>query len=372
MLIRDGVDLGDAERVADRRVRRRAAALAQDALRARERDDVVDGEEIGLVLQFGDQRELVLDQLADLRVQRDAAIPSRQAFLGELAQMRCGRLAFRHDLLRVFVAQLVQRERAALRDRDRFREQRRRVDRRKTRARAQVPLAVRVQREAAFGERLLHADRGERVLQRAPRADVHVDVARGDPRQSGHARERLGAREPDTVAGAGEELDGEPRAAGKSGCDPAGGGERLGVVGLALAQRGFRGHPQREQPVGERRDVVAAKRVAALRRVAPAAGDQLRQVAVARAIGDEQHDLHAVDERHLAADHERQAGFLRRKMRADDTGERAFVGDRERRIAQRLRPVNELVRMRRAAQEREVRQAVELGVRGEHGAAEKA
>jgi len=28
--------------------------------------------------------------------------------------------------------------------------------------------------------------------------------------------------------------------------------------------------------------------------------------------------------------------------------------------------------MRRAAQEREVRQAVELGVRGEHGAAEKA
>ena len=61
------IDLGDAERVADRRVRRRAAALAEDSLRARECDDVVNGEEIRFVLQFRDQRELVLDQFADVR-----------------------------------------------------------------------------------------------------------------------------------------------------------------------------------------------------------------------------------------------------------------------------------------------------------------
>ena len=60
------VDLGDAERIADGRVGRRAAALAEDAPRARERDDVVDGEEVGLVFQLRDQRELVLDQLADV------------------------------------------------------------------------------------------------------------------------------------------------------------------------------------------------------------------------------------------------------------------------------------------------------------------
>ena len=60
------IDLGDAERVAHRRVGRRAAALAQDALAAREGDDVVDGEEVGLVVELGDQRELVLDQLADV------------------------------------------------------------------------------------------------------------------------------------------------------------------------------------------------------------------------------------------------------------------------------------------------------------------
>ena len=44
------IDLGDAEAVADRRIGRRAAALAEDVLAAREADDVVDGEEIGRVV----------------------------------------------------------------------------------------------------------------------------------------------------------------------------------------------------------------------------------------------------------------------------------------------------------------------------------
>ena len=49
------VDLGDAQAVADGRVGGRAPALAQDALAARELDDVVDGQEIRLVLQVADQ-----------------------------------------------------------------------------------------------------------------------------------------------------------------------------------------------------------------------------------------------------------------------------------------------------------------------------
>ena len=56
-----GIDLGDAEAEADRGIGRRAAALAEDVLRARVTHDVVDGEEIGRVLQLRDQRELVLD-----------------------------------------------------------------------------------------------------------------------------------------------------------------------------------------------------------------------------------------------------------------------------------------------------------------------
>ena len=65
--IRDGIDFGDAERVAHGRVRGRSASLAEDVLAARERDDVLHGEEVRLVGELGEQAELVLDQLADLR-----------------------------------------------------------------------------------------------------------------------------------------------------------------------------------------------------------------------------------------------------------------------------------------------------------------
>jgi hypothetical protein len=57
------VHLGHAQAVADRRIGRRAAALAQDAAAARKAHHVVHGEEVHLVAQLGDQRQLVLDLL---------------------------------------------------------------------------------------------------------------------------------------------------------------------------------------------------------------------------------------------------------------------------------------------------------------------
>ena len=47
-----GVDRGDAQAVADGRVGRRPAALAEDARGPGELDEVVDGEEVRLVLQL--------------------------------------------------------------------------------------------------------------------------------------------------------------------------------------------------------------------------------------------------------------------------------------------------------------------------------
>ena len=143
--------------------------------------------------------------------------------------MRRRRLPVRHDLLRVLVAQFVEGEGAPPGDRDGLGEQFGRIDRRQPGARAQVPLAVRMERVAAFGERLSDADRRDGVLQRAPGADVHVDVAGGDLRQGGRARERGAPREPVAVAGAGEELDRDPCAAGKGGGDPARGGKAESV-----------------------------------------------------------------------------------------------------------------------------------------------
>src|SRR4029450_13057354 len=69
-----GVDLGDAEAVADDRVGSAAAALAEDLLLTRPAHDVGDGEEVGLVLQGGDDVELALDLRPVLLEQRPAAL----------------------------------------------------------------------------------------------------------------------------------------------------------------------------------------------------------------------------------------------------------------------------------------------------------
>ena len=53
------IDLGDPEAIADRGIGRRAAALAEDALRAREAHDVVHGEEVRRVIERGDQLEFI-------------------------------------------------------------------------------------------------------------------------------------------------------------------------------------------------------------------------------------------------------------------------------------------------------------------------
>ncbi len=58
------IDLGDPEAEADRGIGRRAAALAENAARAGEAHDVVHGEEIGRVVERGDERELVRQRLA--------------------------------------------------------------------------------------------------------------------------------------------------------------------------------------------------------------------------------------------------------------------------------------------------------------------
>ncbi len=88
-----------------------------------------------------------------------------------------------------------------------------------------MPLAVGEEREAAVGDRLLQPDRGDRVLQRASGAGVHVNVARGDLRQSARVRQLVQTREPHPVAGAREEFDGDPGPFRKHRREPAGDGK---------------------------------------------------------------------------------------------------------------------------------------------------
>jgi hypothetical protein len=87
------------------------------------------------------RRELVLDG-ADDGFGRAIRVAAREPVEGELAQVGGRRLAGRHQLLGVFVADLVERERAAARDFERADEEVRGMDLREPSDRSQVPLAV--------------------------------------------------------------------------------------------------------------------------------------------------------------------------------------------------------------------------------------
>ncbi|MDR8761997.1 hypothetical protein FEP90_03694 [Burkholderia multivorans] len=114
-----GIHFRDAEAVADCRVRGRAPSLTQDVLAACKADDVVHRQKVWLVLQLGNQVQLVFDLLLHLERHTVGKAPLRTdpRFL---LQIRARRQARRHDLVRIFVFQLIEREVTAREDRERF------------------------------------------------------------------------------------------------------------------------------------------------------------------------------------------------------------------------------------------------------------
>ena len=100
--------------------------------------------------------------------------------------------------------------------------------------------------------------------------------------------------------------------------------------------------------------------------------DELAEIAVAGTRGGQQDECRAVCERDLGAVDQLEVARCRvafdrlaqRQVGARGTGERAFVGDGERRVAERDRPLDQFLGVRGAAQEREVADAVQFGVGG--------
>ncbi|MNQ46345.1 hypothetical protein D3C85_601580 [compost metagenome] len=175
------VDFGDAQDVAHRRVGRRAAALAEDALGAGELDDIVHSEEIALIAQLGDQPQLLLGLFAALR--RDAPGPTpTHALLGQLAQPGGRRMACRHQLAGVLVTQLAEVEGAARSDAQRLGQQLRWVKLGQRLARTQMPFAIGEQPLTGVGHRAVVADGGHAVLQGATTTGMHVHIAAGHHR----------------------------------------------------------------------------------------------------------------------------------------------------------------------------------------------
>ena len=194
--------------------------MAEDILRARELDDVVHGEEERLVASLGDQRQFVLDQLAHFSPRRLARRRGRkasgEAFFGEPPQVRGRRFAWRHDLLGIFVTQFFKRKLTASSDGECLGEPRGGIEALQGLQRPQMALAVRVQGVAGLRDRSFQPDRGQRVLQGAPLALVHVHVARGHKRQAGQVCDSDQFLATCRVAGVEQALGRDPQRAGKA------------------------------------------------------------------------------------------------------------------------------------------------------------
>src|SRR5205085_11798383 len=163
------IDRGDAEAIADDRIGRRAAALAQDVLAARELDDVVHGEEIAREIELLDQLELVLDPLADV-LGNTAGEFLGGALPSQFGQPLLGGEAGRHRLLGIFVAQFVEAEPAA---RDDFERAGQRVliaaeQSRHFRRRLQMTLGMRGEAETGLRARAMLAEAGPDLPQGPP------------------------------------------------------------------------------------------------------------------------------------------------------------------------------------------------------------
>ena len=130
-------------------------------------------------------------------------------------------LACGNDLLGILIAQLLEVERAALGDRERLLEKRRRIELAQSLEGPQAALAVRKQANARLVQRQAQPNGREHILQGAAAASMQVHVAGGDPRQLERRAERLQEREALRIGAAGQELDAEPKTPGEALSQPA-------------------------------------------------------------------------------------------------------------------------------------------------------
>ena len=310
------IDLGDTQAVADRRVGRRAAALAEDAALACEADQVVDGQEVRLVAQFVDEIEL-MQELPAHAVGNPLGVASGCALPGLLAQVTGRRMARRHDLVGVFVAQFIQAECAAIGDAHGLGEQRARIELRQAQARAKVLLCVGGQRVATLRDALAQANGGQDIVQRLARAPVHFDLADGRAGQVVARRSLQAALAQARLSGAVQTADADPGAQGEMACKPV-------CLGVDVFRAGAGIGYQDSQAPGDPGEVFGARKVLAFGRLHTGMRDALAEVAVAHAVlGDE----HQAKRRtlcgaysHFGPDQQRDALGARLRVSTHDAG----------------------------------------------------
>ena len=154
---------------------------------------------------------------------------------------------------------------------------------------------------------------------------MHVDIAAGDERHPALRADLHQRGQTPVIAAVAQQLDRDPDLAGETPGKPA----------QLLWRRPRRRQPQDEalfEPRGL--ELGTCERVLPLAGRAPAAGDEAAQPSVAAPVDGERDQLEPADQAKLRADDELQAPVLGRHVRTHHAGDRALVGDRERRIAE--------------------------------------
>ncbi len=103
-----GADRGHAKAIADHRIGRRPAPLTQNAARPGKGHHIIHGQKIGLVAQFGDEGQLMLEHPAH-PVRGTVRIAPIKTLKGKTAQPLAGGFAIA-PLARIVIAQRIQRK----------------------------------------------------------------------------------------------------------------------------------------------------------------------------------------------------------------------------------------------------------------------
>ncbi len=210
----------------------------------------------------------------------------------------------------------------------------------------------------------VEANGGQRVLQGSTLTHVHVNVTAGNQRQT-----ELTANDPESgqtfaVGSIAQQLHRDPDFSGKAAGEPAG-RLRLEVPdGRQLQGRQPEDEALLQADVGH---VRAAQRIASLGGCPSPAGNEAAQLAVPLAIDGQRHETQAALETEFGPDDQLQRLLFRRYMGPYDTSDRTLIGDGERLVTERDRPLHELLRMRSAAQESKVGDAMQLSIGSRRG-----
>ena len=313
------VNLGHAEGITDRRIGRRSAPLTENVLAAGKTDDVVDSQKIGFVAHLADQLQFVLYALTDAGWHRLRIAPA-QTTLGFGAQPGSRRFTRRGNFFRIFVAQLIKRKIAQGGNLQGFGQHFRRIKARQAQPAAQMPLAIGKQRIARLKDRGFQTQGSHHILQRAPGAHMHMDIAGSHQRQGAGLTERLQGLQLVSIIGAGMQFNGNPDPTGKTCRQPLPVSNRCTLAGdpeqQTIRQRAAR---------RDRLEIVALQCVIAFIGTPSGKRDKRRKIAVAVPVTGQKDKFWAIKQHHFATDDQLQAGLLRRQMRTHNAGQRAFI-----------------------------------------------